>query len=129
MRLIIQGDRIVATATDAYDGPEQWMTAPESFDVARMGEYRVAEGVLVSAVPASCQRRQGRLELIDVGHLLTVENYIASIEDPILRLQARVEYEADTWERTNPLLVRMWVEVLGSTERELDEMFRRAVLR
>ena len=46
MKLIIQNTRIVATATDDYDGPEQYITAPADFDVARMAEYRYADGVL-----------------------------------------------------------------------------------
>src|SRR5690606_22086399 len=42
-------------------------------------------------------RRQGRLALIDLGKLLEVEAMIAAIEDPVERLKAQVEYEADTW--------------------------------
>ena len=45
MRLIIQGDRIVGTATNDYAGPEQWVQAPEDFDVNRMSEYVVEDGV------------------------------------------------------------------------------------
>lgn len=40
MKLIIQNNRIAATATDDYDGPEQYITAPADFDLARMADYR-----------------------------------------------------------------------------------------
>lgn len=40
MKLLIQNTRIAATATDDYDGPEQYITAPADFDLARMADYR-----------------------------------------------------------------------------------------
>lgn len=46
MKLIIQNNRIAATATDDYTGPDEYITAPADFDVERMGEYVVADGVL-----------------------------------------------------------------------------------
>ena len=51
MRLIIQGERIVATATEDYAGPDAWVQAPEGFDAARMDEYRVVGGVAALPVP------------------------------------------------------------------------------
>lgn len=50
MKLIIQNTRIVATATDDYDGPEAFMQAPADFDVAHMGEY-VYDGTNLSLPP------------------------------------------------------------------------------
>lgn len=47
MKLIIQNTRIVATATDDYDGPEAFMQAPADFDVTRMGDY-VHDGTSLS---------------------------------------------------------------------------------
>lgn len=47
MKLIIQNTRIVATATDDYDGPEAFMQAPADFDVTRMGDY-VYDGTSLS---------------------------------------------------------------------------------
>lgn len=46
MKLIIQNNRIAATATDAYDGPDDWIEAPADFDATRMSEYRYEGGVL-----------------------------------------------------------------------------------
>ena len=46
MKLIIQNNRIAATATDAYTGPDEYIDAPADFDVTRLGEYVYADGVL-----------------------------------------------------------------------------------
>lgn len=46
MKLIIQNNRIAATATDDYTGPDEFITAPPDFDAARMGEYVYQDGVL-----------------------------------------------------------------------------------
>lgn len=60
MKLIIQNARIVGTATDDYNGPDTWIEAPEDFDPARMGEYRVADGELVLPVLSQFDRDQAR---------------------------------------------------------------------
>ena len=49
MKLIIQNNRIAATATDAYTGPDFFIEAPADFDVTRIGEYRYEDGVLFLA--------------------------------------------------------------------------------
>ena len=46
MKLIIQNNRIAATATDAYDGPDFFIEAPADFDATRLGDYRYENGVL-----------------------------------------------------------------------------------
>ncbi len=46
MILIIQGSKVVGTATDAYTGPEQFITAPADFDITRMADYVFANGVV-----------------------------------------------------------------------------------
>ena len=40
MKLIIQANRIAATATDAYAGPDFFIEAPADFDMGRMADYR-----------------------------------------------------------------------------------------
>lgn len=40
MKLIIQQNRIAATATDAYAGPDFFIEAPADFDMGRMADYR-----------------------------------------------------------------------------------------
>lgn len=88
--------------------------------------WPVVEATSEPASPLRCTRRQGRLALLQTGYLATVEQAVASIEDPVQRLAAQIEYEADTWERDNPFLQGMW-EQLGGTPEQLDDLFRLAV--
>ena len=41
-------------------------------------------------------------------------------------MAAQIEYEADTWERSNAFLQQMWAG-LGGTPEQLDDLFRMAV--
>ena len=68
-------------------------------------------------IPHSVTRRQGRLALLEVGKLDQVE---AAVE--VAGMAAQIEYEADTWERSNAFLQTMWAQ-LGGTESELDALF------
>ncbi|AOU92170.1 uncharacterized protein AruCF_1279 [Achromobacter ruhlandii] len=51
-----------------------------------------------------------------------MEGAISAIEDPTKRRAAQIEYEADTWERSNQFLVQLWVD-LGGTSAGLDDLF------
>ena len=51
MKLIIQNARIAGTATDEYAGPDESIQAPKGFDITRMGEYVVVDGVASIPVP------------------------------------------------------------------------------
>lgn len=75
-----------------------------------------------SEIPTRVTRRQGRLALLTEGRLDAVESAIESITDLTERRAAQIEYEADTWERSNVFLRGMW-ESLGGTESELDDLF------
>lgn len=57
MKLIIQNNRIAATATDAYAGPDEFIDAPEDFDPARMQDYVVAAGIIALPDPPSPQEQ------------------------------------------------------------------------
>ena len=39
MKLIISNNRVIATLTDQYDGPHEWIFAPEDFDDSRAFDY------------------------------------------------------------------------------------------
>lgn len=78
------------------------------------------------AAPQQCTRRQGRLALLQYELLDDVENAIAAIADPIEQRAAQIEYEADTWERSNPFVQQMWAR-LGGTPDQLDDLYRLAV--
>jgi hypothetical protein len=47
MKLLISENRVVATATDDYENPMEWIIAPEDFDVSKMSDYIVVDGVLI----------------------------------------------------------------------------------
>lgn len=81
----------------------------------------IAPAVQVVA-PQVVTRRQGRLALHDLGKLDQVEAAIEAIADDDERTSARIEYEADTWERSNDFLSAMWAQ-LGGSESELDALF------
>lgn len=46
MKLIVENNRIVATVTDAYEGPQQWVLPPSDFVESRVFEYTYIDGVL-----------------------------------------------------------------------------------
>lgn len=77
-------------------------------------------------VPHSCTRRQGLLALLAYGHRRAdIEALIAAIPDEMEHEAALIEYEAATWERSNPFLQQMWT-ALGGEPEQLDEVFRMA---
>ena len=46
MKLIIENNRVIATAFDGYEGPQQWVSSPSDFVEARAFEYTYIDGVL-----------------------------------------------------------------------------------
>lgn len=92
------------------------------YAAAVAGEYGpiapcIAEPDPEPVIPQAVTRRQGRLALLEVGKLDDVE---AAVESS--GMAAQIEYEADTWERSNAFLQAMWSQ-LGGTESELDALF------
>lgn len=86
-----------------------------------------ADTIIAANQPAPTQvkvitRRQGRLALRRANKLLIVESAINNIADDDARIDAQIEYEADTWELDNPFLQSMWNQ-LGGTESELNNLF------
>lgn len=69
-----------------------------------------------------CTKRQGQLALIEIGKYTDAVNHIDNIQDQILKLKAKVEWDSDTWEMDNPFLMSLW-EILGGTGQELYEAF------
>lgn len=87
------------------------------------GEFAKPEPVeSPSEVPLRVTRRQGRLALLEVGKLDEVEIGIDAMTDPTEKRAAQIEYEADTWERSNAFLQAMWAQLEG-TEAQLDDLF------
>lgn len=97
------------------------------YAAAKLGEFgEIAPYVepepAPQVVPQSVTRRQGRLALLQAGKLDEVEQAIAAITDPMQKRVAEIEYDTDTWERSNEFLQTMWAQ-LGGTQQELDNLF------
>ncbi|WP_343739673.1 hypothetical protein [Delftia tsuruhatensis] len=104
---------------------QQWSVVPlNAEELAELERKR--EEAAAARVPKSCTRRQGRLALLAYGLDDDAEEAIAAITDPVQKREAQIEYEADTWERSNPFLQQLWTQ-LGGTPQSLDEAFALAV--
>ena len=109
------------------DCPEGWVVMQEQR--SEVGLVALADGTWVEPappVPASCTRRQGRLALLSLGLLDEAEAAIADAEDPAERRAGQIEYEAETWERSNLFVQQLWASLGGAPE-GLDDAFRLAV--
>lgn len=124
MKLIIQNEGVVATATDDYNGPETYITAPADFDIQRLSEYRLVAGQLVLRVPESIDPLQGLLA-IDAAGMAGV--YEAWATDPARTFAERAFIQrAKVWRRDDPLLNGA-TTALGMTAAQVDDLFRLAV--
>lgn len=104
---------------------QQWSVVPlTEEELAELQRQR--EEAAAALIPKSCTRRQGQLALLTHGVLDDAEAAIAAITDPVQKREAQIEYEADTWERSNPFLQQLWAQ-LGGTPQSLDEAFALAV--
>lgn len=122
MKLIIQNTRVAGTATDDYAGPDEFITAPENFDVSRLGDYLVTDGVLSVAVPQSVTMRQARLALLGAGLLASVDAAIAGMPEPDKTI-AQITWEfAATVDRQYGMVPQL-ATALGMTETQIDDLF------
>ena len=46
MKLIVENNRVIATAFDGYEGPQQWVPSPSDFVESRAFEYTYIDDVL-----------------------------------------------------------------------------------
>lgn len=123
MKLIIQINRIAAVATDDYTGPEDYITAPEGFDIERLSDYRVVDGVLTLPPPASVSLAQGKAALIAAGLWPAVLAYVAAIADPTDKALAEVALnDTQDWRRDS-LFLNSAATALGMTSAQLDQLF------
>lgn len=120
--LALSEDALEANWVLAEDGVSiGWLYADEAFSAPTVSDPGA------SPVPPSCTRRQGLLALLAHDHRRSeIEALIAAIPDDMEREAALIEYEAATWERSNPFLQQMWA-ALGGEPQQLDEVFRMAV--
>ena len=91
MKLIIQNNRIAATATDDYTGPDEYITAPPDFDVERMGEYVYQDGVL-TIHPDSRVTRLAFRNRFTSAEKVAIE--FACLDDPAAPMPQRLQSAA-----------------------------------
>lgn len=91
MKLTIQNNRIAATATDEYTGPDEHIDAPADFDVTRLGEYRYEGGALVLAPDTRITRLAFRNRFTQTEKV-TLE--LAALDDPAATLAQRQQAAA-----------------------------------
>lgn len=121
MKLLLQGDRVVGTATDEYQGINS-MIAPGDFDETIMDLYRVVNDSLVKTCPERVSMRQARLALHRRNLLQTVSESLAALPDP-QKTEAQIEWEyATEVVRASPLVMSL-ASALNLTEKEVDELF------
>ena len=91
MKLIIQNNRIAATATDEYTGPDEYIDAPADFDVTRLGEYRYEDGALVLAPDTRVTRLAFRNRFTQ-SEKVALE--LAALDDPAATMAQRQQAAA-----------------------------------
>ena len=91
MKLIIQNNRIAATATDAYTGPDEYIDAPADFDVTRLAEYRYEDGALVLAPDTRITRLAFRNRFTS-AEKMALE--MAALDDPTAPMAQRQQAAA-----------------------------------
>lgn len=96
MKLIIQDTRVVATATDDYEGPEVFMQAPADFDVTRMGDY-VHDGTSLS-LPSDTRITR-----------LAFRNRFTQAEKVMLELAALDDATAPMAQRQQSVAIRVYL--------------------
>jgi hypothetical protein len=118
MKLLLDNTRIVGTATDDYVGPMEFITAPDGFDVNRMADYQVIDGVLTVIVPASVTMRQARLQLLAIGKLAEVDTAVATMGQ-----DAQIAWDYSSIVERNHALIAPMQQLLGYTDAQMDELF------
>lgn len=114
MKLIIQNNRIAASATDAYTGPDVFIDAPADFDVTRMSEYRYQDGALILAPDTRITR-------------LAFRNRFTSAEKMALEMAALDDPTAPMAQRQQAAAIRVHLaDVAASTFIDLGSQDTRA---
>jgi hypothetical protein len=66
MKLIVSNNRVIATLSDNYEGPHEWVLPPENFDESRALEYIVDEsGNLALPLPPVESPQKSLLEVLE----------------------------------------------------------------
>jgi hypothetical protein len=122
MKLIIKDNRIAATATDDYDGPDPFIAAAPDFDIERMGDYVIADGQALLPAPTVVSLRQARLALFNAGLLDAIDTAIAGLTGEAAII-AQIEWDTSTEIRREHALVQQIATALELSSEQLDALF------
>jgi hypothetical protein len=101
----------------------QWI---QTWTAREFTQEEIDEQLAQKRAMMSVTMRQGRLVLNSMGLLDMIEDAIASIEDPVDRKNAEIEWEyAQTIDR-NSKFVKDIIDQLNLTEEQVDQMFELA---
>lgn len=128
---IIQGGLVSNTAVADAPLANNWVLMPEGAGIGWLYDGEKFSAPVVpptpEPVPDRCTRRQGLLALLANGITPSqVQALIDAISSETDRIAAQIEYEANDWERDNPVVQQMWSS-LGGTSAQLDDLYRLAV--
>jgi hypothetical protein len=117
MKLILQNNRIAATATDEYTGPDAYISTPADYVPDQMANYTVAGGVLILLAPV-VSMRAFRKALTQAGLRQAVEDYVATAS-----IEVRDDWTtAQNVARDYPLIVAAGA-ALGQDDVAMDSLF------
>lgn len=125
MKLISQNNRIIGTATDDYAGVDNCITAPMDFDIERISDYVILDGVISippAGIPQVVTMRQARLALLSAGLLSDIISSINALPSP-QKEAAGIEWEYSQTVERHRGFVLLLSEALGLTITQLDDLF------
>ena len=91
MKILIQNNHISGTATDAYTGPDAYIDAPADFDITRLSDYSVTDGVLTLTAGTRVTRLAFRNRFTQTEKI-AIE--IAQLDNPTATMPARAQAAA-----------------------------------
>jgi len=124
MKLLIRENKIIGSATDAYTGPEEFITAPEGMDVSKLSEYVLKDGAVERVYTVTM--RQARLALLQSGLLPTIETAIDSMTDEAQKAAIKIEWEYAMDVKSDWPWVVTITEGLGMTKTDVANLFELA---
>ena len=78
MKLLIKDGKIIGTADDSYTSPEQWVQAPEGFELENTGDYSYKDGVLTLRSESKLTKLQFRKRFTDAEKIAVYEAAVTS---------------------------------------------------
>ena len=125
MKLAIKDNRIIAKVTDRYIPPVDTIVidVDDSFDFNNASKYSYVNELLTRIVPNYVTMRQARLALHAAGLLSSVNTLIEAIQNPVLKEQAKIEWEYAVIVMRSSTIVSMLASSLNLTQTQLDNLF------